>query len=143
MGVVYRAHDRNLGREVAIKMLPIAFALDPDRLTRLRREARLLASLTHPNIGTVHGLEEYDGTTCLVLELVDGETLAARLDRAGPFPVSEALDICRQVADALAAAHHKGIVHRPDARVLPTVFVVEPNAAFFQHNEHHARLRQA
>ena len=106
MGEVYRAHDTKLGRDVALKTLPAEFADHPERLARLRREARTLASLNHPNIATIYGLEESEGTTCLVLELVEGETLC------GPLPVAQALDYARQVADALEAAHAKGIVHR-------------------------------
>ena len=111
MGEVYRARDTKLGRAVAIKILPRAFTNDPERLARFEREARLLAALNHPHIGAIYGLEEADGVRGLVLELVAGETLAARLHR-GPIPVSEALTIARQIADALDAAHEKGIVHR-------------------------------
>ena len=106
MGTVYRAHDTNLGRDVAIKTLPAAFSRDPDRLARLRREARTLASLNHPNIASIYGLEESGDSLGLVLELVEGETLH------GPMPVAEALEMARQVAEALEAAHEKGIVHR-------------------------------
>jgi serine/threonine protein kinase/tetratricopeptide (TPR) repeat protein len=126
MGEVYRAHDTQLGRDVAIKVLPAAFAHDPDRIARFRREARLLASLNHPNIATVHGLEESEDFCCLVMELVLGQTLAERL-AAGALPVEEALRICGQIAEALGAAHQKGITHRdikpanikvmPDGRV--------------------------
>ena len=107
MGEVYRAHDTRLGRDVAIKILPPAFTSDPDRLARFEREARVLASLNHPNIGAIYGFE--DGG--LVLELVEGETLAERVQR-GPVPVAEALTLARQIADALEAAHEKGIIHR-------------------------------
>jgi serine/threonine protein kinase len=106
MGEVYRAHDSKLGRDVAIKMLPAEFAGDPDRLARFRREARTLASLNHPNIAAIYGLEESGDADCLVLELVEGETLR------WPLPVAAALDCARQVADALEAAHARGIVHR-------------------------------
>ncbi len=106
MGEVYRAHDSKLGRDVAIKTLPHEFAGDPERLARLRREARTLASLNHPNIAAIYGLEESGSTTCLVLELVEGETLR------GPLPVERALEYARQIAEALEAAHEKGIVHR-------------------------------
>jgi serine/threonine protein kinase/Tol biopolymer transport system component len=106
MGEVYRAHDSNLGRDVALKTLPQEFARDPDRLARLRREARSLAALNHPNIATVYGLEEFDGATCIILELVEGEALR------GPLPIQKALDCARQVAEALEAAHEKGIIHR-------------------------------
>jgi Tol biopolymer transport system component len=111
MGEVYRARDTRLGREVAIKVLPAAFAQDPERLARFEREAKLLASLNHPNIGAIYGLEESGAARYLVLELVDGETLAARLAR-GPLPVPEALEVCRQVAFGVEAAHESGIVHR-------------------------------
>jgi len=106
MGEVYRAHDSKLGRDVAIKTLPREFARDPDRLARLRREARTLASLNHPNIAAIYGLEESAEADCLVMELVEGENLR------GPLPVERALDYARQVAEALEAAHEKGIVHR-------------------------------
>ena len=106
MGEVYRAHDSKLGRDVAIKTLPHEFARDPERLARFRREARTLASLNHPNIAAIYGLEESGEVDCLVLELVEGETLR------GPLPVQTALDYARQVAEALEAAHDKGIIHR-------------------------------
>src|SRR6187549_3880154 len=111
MGEVYRATDRNLGRDVAIKVLPEAFAQDPDRLARFEREAKTLASLNHPNIAIIHGLEKADGVRALVMELVEGPTLADRIGQ-GPIPVGEALFIGRQIAEALDAAHEKGIVHR-------------------------------
>jgi len=111
MGEVYRAHDSKLGRDVAIKVLPSSVARDADRLSWFRREARLLASLNHPNIASIHGLEESDGTFALVMEMVEGEDLAERLKR-GPIPVDEAIAIARQVAEGLEAAHEKGIVHR-------------------------------
>ncbi|MCM2257968.1 MAG: protein kinase [Vicinamibacteria bacterium] len=100
-----------LGREVAIKVLPAAFAQDAERVARFRREAQILASLNHPNIAAIHGLEESEGTLALVMELVDGEDLAARLKR-GAIPVDEAIAIARQIAEALEEAHEKGIVHR-------------------------------
>src|SRR5262249_34064234 len=106
MGEVYRAHDDKLGRDVAIKTLPYEFAREPARLARFRHEARILASLNHPNIAAIYGLEESGDLIFLVLELVDGEMLR------GPLPVPEALDLAVQVAEALAAAHEKGIVHR-------------------------------
>jgi serine/threonine protein kinase len=114
MGEVYRAHDTALDRDVAIKTLPQAFTSDPERLARLKREARMLAALNHPNIAVIHGLEESDSTCALVLELVDGDTLAERLKRTSSraLPVTEALSIARQIALALDAAHQKGIVHR-------------------------------
>ena len=111
MGEVYRAHDRKLGREVAIKVLPKEFSQDPERLARLEREARLLASLNHPHIGAIYTLEESDGVRFLVLELVPGETLAERL-KAGPLEVPEALRVCAQIAEALEAAHERGVIHR-------------------------------
>jgi Tol biopolymer transport system component len=111
MGEVYRATDTKLGREVALKVLPIEVRQDPSRLARFRREARLLASLNHLNVAAIHGLEEADGMPFLALELVEGEDLAERLAR-GCIPLDEALGIARQIVDALAAAHEKGIVHR-------------------------------
>src|SRR2546427_5977720 len=112
MGEVYQAHDTKLGRDVAIKVLPEAFAHDPQRLSRFQREAKLLASLNHPNIATIHGLEESSGTHYLVMELVPGETLRERVAREGALPVEEALGIARQIAEALEAAHEKSIIHR-------------------------------
>ncbi|MEO8348112.1 MAG: protein kinase, partial [Acidobacteriota bacterium] len=111
MGEVYRARDSVLRREVAVKVLPSIFASDPERLARFEREAHLLASLSHPNVGAIHGFEESGGVRFLVLELVPGETLAERLS-GGPLPVAEALEVCRQIAEALEAAHEKGIIHR-------------------------------
>ncbi len=111
MGKVYRAHDTVLGREVAIKVLPEDFAADPDRLARFRREAKTLASLNHPNIATIHNLEESQGVRFLVLELVEGETLDERLGR-GPLDVGEALELGWQIADGLETAHEQGIIHR-------------------------------
>ena len=111
MGEVYRARDTTLGRDVAIKILPRIFTADPERLARFEREARMLAALNHPNIGAIYGLEAADGVRALVLELVEGETLADRIQR-GPASVTDALTIARQIADALDAAHEKGIIHR-------------------------------
>jgi TolB-like protein/Tfp pilus assembly protein PilF len=111
MGEVYRAHDLQLGREVAIKILPRAFAADPQRLARFERESRVLASLKHPNIAAIHSLEDVDGLRILVLELIEGQTLAERLS-GGPVPVGAALAIAQQLAGALQAAHARGIVHR-------------------------------
>ncbi len=111
MGEVYRATDARLGRDVALKFLPEVFARDPDRLARFEREARLLASLNHPNIAAIHGLEEADGVRFLVLELVEGETLAERL-AGGSLPVEEVLSAGRQIAEGLESAHSKGIIHR-------------------------------
>ncbi|HEX7252995.1 MAG TPA: serine/threonine-protein kinase, partial [Thermoanaerobaculia bacterium] len=111
MGEVYRARDSRLGRDVAIKVLPDTFAAEAERLSRFRREAQMLASLNHPHIASIYGLEESGGVEALVLELVEGETLGERL-AAGPLPIDEALSVCRQVAEALEAAHASGIVHR-------------------------------
>ena len=117
MGEVYRARDPRLGRDVALKILPDAFAGDPERLVRFEREAHLLASLNHPNIAIIHGFEESNGIRALVMELVEGPTLADRIaEQAGStgpgLPVDEALPIARQIAEALEAAHERGIVHR-------------------------------
>jgi eukaryotic-like serine/threonine-protein kinase len=111
MGEVYQATDSKLGRSVAIKLLPEAFACDADRAERFEREARVLASLNHPNIAAVYGLEESGGRKFLVMELVRGETLAERLKR-GPIPVDGALGIAKQIAEGLEAAHERGIIHR-------------------------------
>ena len=111
MGEVYRAEDTTLKREVAIKVLPAQFTQDTERLARFQREAQLLASLNHPHIATIHGLEQADGVRFLILELVEGQTLAERL-RRGPLPMDEALEICRQIAEGLEAAHENGIIHR-------------------------------
>jgi serine/threonine-protein kinase len=111
MGEVFRAKDTRLNREVAIKVLPEAFAEDKDRLQRFRREAQLVASLNHPNVAAIYGLEEANGAVALALELVDGEDLQQRLAR-GPIPVDETLAIARQIAEGLEAAHERGVVHR-------------------------------
>src|SRR6187200_791038 len=111
MGVVFRARDTKLLRDVALKLLPDHFADDPDRLSRLQREAQLLASLNHPNIAQIYGLEQVGNAGCIVMELVEGDTLGDRL-KNGPFPLDESLEIAKQIADALAAAHERGIVHR-------------------------------
>ena len=111
MGEVYRAEDTNLSREVAIKVLPEQFTQDPQRLARFEREAKLLASLNHPNIAAIYGFEHSDNTNFLVLELVEGETLAERVAK-GPVPVEEALEVCRQIAEGVEAAHEKGVIHR-------------------------------
>jgi Tol biopolymer transport system component len=111
MGEVWRAEDTKLGRDVALKMLPDGFAQDPERLARFEREARVLASLSHPNIAGIHGLEEVEGKRFLVMELVDGQTLAERIQQ-GPMPVEEAVRIAKQIAEAVEAAHEKGVVHR-------------------------------
>jgi len=111
MGEVYRARDTKLARAVAIKILPDSFANDPERLARFEREARTLASLNHPNIAQIHGFEESDGIKALVMELVEGLTVADRLAQ-GPIPLDEALPVAKQIAEALAAAHEQGIIHR-------------------------------
>jgi eukaryotic-like serine/threonine-protein kinase len=111
MGEVYRARDTKLGRDVALKVLPRLFSADPERLARFDREARLLASLNHPHIAAIYGFEQTSGVHALVLELIEGPTLAERLQR-GPLPITEALRIARQIADALEAAHERRIVHR-------------------------------
>src|SRR5262245_19518156 len=116
MGQVYRAHDTKLQRDVALKILPESFVHDPDRLARFTREAHVLASLNHPNIGAIYGFEDGPAEAgphvrALVLELVEGPTLADRIAR-GPIPVDEALVIARQIAEALEAAHEHGVVHR-------------------------------
>ena len=111
MGEVYRARDAKLNREVAIKVLPEAVANDAVRLARFQREAQVLASLNHPHIAAIYGLEKSGEVEALVLELVEGETLGERI-AAGPLPIDEAVGIARQIAEALEAAHAKGIVHR-------------------------------
>ncbi len=111
MGEVYRATDTNLKRAVALKVLPSAVATDPERLARFQREAEVLASLNHPNIAQIHGLERTDGMTALVMELVEGPTLADRVAQ-GAIAIDEALPIARQIAEALEAAHERGIIHR-------------------------------
>ena len=112
MGEVYLAKDTRLGRDVAIKILPEIFADNPDRLARFEREARVLASLNHPNIAAIYGLEEFFGQQFLVMELVDGETLAQRIKRTGPATPEDALDLAYQIAEGLEAAHLKGVTHR-------------------------------
>ena len=111
MGEVYRAEDTNLSREVAIKVLPEQFTQDPQRVARFEREAKLLASLNHPNIAAIHSFEHSDDIHFLVLELVPGETLAERV-AIGPLPVEEALELCRQISEGVEAAHEKGVIHR-------------------------------
>src|SRR5262245_45079391 len=110
MGEVYRATDTSLGREVAIKVLPEVFAQDPERVARFEREAKTLASLNHPNIAAIYGLEKSQGTYALVMELVEGGDLSQRIAR-GPIPVDEALRIAKQIADALEGAHEQAIIH--------------------------------
>src|SRR5215471_10066714 len=111
MGEVYRARDNKLKREVAIKSLPESFARDPEHVRRFQEEAEVLASLNHPNIAAIYDLIEVDGSRYIVLELVDGETLADRVAR-GPIALEEALEIASQIATALDAAHHLGVIHR-------------------------------
>ena len=111
MGEVYRATDTKLKRQVAIKVLPASFETDPERIARFEREAEVLASLNHPNIAGIYGLEESAGVRALVMELVEGDDLSQRLVR-GPIPLVEALPIARQIANALEVAHEQGIVHR-------------------------------
>src|SRR6266536_2284825 len=111
MGEVYRARDTKLDREVAIKVLPELFVSDPERVARFQREAKTLAALNHPHIGGIYGLEDAGGVRALVLELVEGPTLADRIAQ-GPIPLDEALPIARQIAEALEAAHEAGIIHR-------------------------------
>src|SRR5262245_53758842 len=111
MGVVFRARDTVLQRDVALKLIPDSFAKDADRLSRFQREAQVLASLNHSNIAQIYGFEGTDTSRCIVMELVEGETLQERLGR-GPIPLDEALPIAKQIAEALAAAHEKGIIHR-------------------------------
>src|SRR5216110_3156818 len=111
MGEVYRARDTKLNRDVALKILPAAFASDPDRMARFTREAQTLAALNHPNIAHIHGLEESNGVRALVMELVEGEDLAQRIARWA-IPIDEALPIAKQIAEALEAAHEQGIIHR-------------------------------
>jgi len=111
MGEVYRATDTLLKRQVAIKVLPASVAGDSERLIRFQREAEILAALNHPNIAHIHGLERSDGTIALVLELVEGPTLADRIAQ-GPIPIAETLAIATQIAEALDTAHERGIIHR-------------------------------
>ena len=111
MGQVWQATDTKLNREVALTILPDAFAADPDRLARFQREAQILARLNHPNIAQTHGIEEAEGTRALVLELVEGPTLADRISK-GPIPLDEALPIAKQIVEALEAAHEAAVIHR-------------------------------
>ncbi|MGD8340460.1 MAG: serine/threonine-protein kinase, partial [Gammaproteobacteria bacterium] len=111
MGEVYRATDTTLDRQVAIKVLPDSFAADAERVARFEVEAKTLASLNHPNIAQIYGLERAGGVTALVMELIEGQTLAERLEQ-GALPVNEAMGIATQIADALEAAHERNIIHR-------------------------------
>jgi eukaryotic-like serine/threonine-protein kinase len=111
MGEVYRARDTKLDRDVALKILPAEFTHDPDRVARFQREAKILASLNHPHIAAIYGFEEHGGLTALVMELVEGDDLAQRIDK-GAIPLDEALAIAKQTAEALEAAHDQGIIHR-------------------------------
>src|SRR5262245_27519605 len=111
MGEVYRARDRKLKREVAIKIVPEEFSLDADRVNRFQREAEVLAALNHPNVAAIYEVEEADNTRFLVLELVEGQTLAERIQH-GAIPVEEALDIARHICEAVEAAHEEGVIHR-------------------------------
>jgi len=123
MGEVYRARDTKLGRDVAIKVLPAAFTADAERVSRFKREAQVLASLNHPHIAAIYGFETADAVQFLVLELVEGDTLARKIAR-GPIPIKESLVIARQIAEALAAAHEKGIIHRD---LKPTNIALTPD----------------
>ena len=120
MGEVYRARDEKLNRDVAIKVLPSEFAKDEERLVRFKREAQVLASLNHPNIAAIYGLEDFDGAVALVMEFIDGSTLADRVEH-GPIAFEDAHAIAKQIADALEAAHERGIVHRDLVKVLDSV----------------------
>jgi len=146
MGVVYRAHDERLDRDVAIKVLPEAVAEDPQRLARFEREAKLLASLSHQNVATLYGLEVHEGQRFLVMELAEGETLAERIEK-GPIPVDDALEFARQIAEGLEAAHEQGVIHRD---LKPANVMVSPEgkvkvldfglAKAWHHNESDADL---
>ena len=115
MGEVYRATDTKLKRQVAIKVLPPSMVADRDRLARFQREAEVLASLNHPNIAAIYGLEESDGITALVMELVEGDDLSQGIAK-GAIPIDEALPMAKQIAEALEAAHEQGIIHRDHRR---------------------------
>ena len=125
MGEVYRARDTRLHRDVAIQALPSSLSKDPERLGRFQREARLLAALNHPNVAAIYGLEEADGSPYLVMECVEGETLAAKL-AAGPLPVEEALAVGVQIAAGIAAAHEAGVIHRD---LKPANVMVRPDGS--------------
>src|SRR2546430_1743989 len=123
MGVIFLAHDARLGRTVALKALPDDVASDPEHLQRFEREARVLASLSHPNVAAIYGLEESEGRRYLALEHIEGETLADRIKR-GPLPLQEALEICIQIAAGVEAAHDGGVVHRD---LKPSNVMITPN----------------
>jgi len=123
MGEVFLADDLSLSRKVALKFLPDLFTGDPDRMARFEREAKVLAALNHPNIGAIYGLEQAEGKRFLVLELIEGETLADQLKR-GPIPVDESLKLALQIAEALEAAHEKGVIHRD---LKPANIMVKPD----------------
>jgi eukaryotic-like serine/threonine-protein kinase len=159
MGEVYRASDSKLKRDVALKVLPAAVASDPDRLARFQREAELLASLNHPNIAHVYGLEESGGTAALVMELVDGDDLSWRIAR-GAMPIHDVLAIAQQIAGALEAAHDRGIIHRdlkpsnvkvrPDGCVKVLDFGLARRESgdrhgplFCRHHHRHSRLHES
>jgi serine/threonine protein kinase len=139
MGEVYRAHDTKLKRDVAIKVLPEEFTRDPDRVSRFQREAEVLASLNHPNIAAIYNLQETAGSRYLVLELVEGETLAGRLDR-GPLAISDALNVAISICEALEAAHEKGIAHRD---LKPANIKITPDGKVKLLDFGLARIRQA
>src|SRR5437764_672672 len=123
MGEVYRARDTKLGRDVAIKLLPLAFARDGERMARLKREARLLASLNHPNIAAIYGVEVSGSVDALVMELAEGATLEERI-ASGAIPLAEALPIALQIANAVEYAHEHGVVHRD---LKPANIKISPN----------------
>ena len=123
MGEVYRAHDPRAGRDVALKILPEAFASDAERVARFRREARTLASLSHPNIAALYGVEDDAGTPFLVMELAEGEDLQIKLER-GPMGLDDALDIALQLAEGMEEAHEKGVIHRD---LKPANIMIQPD----------------
>ncbi len=141
MGEVYLAEDTNLKRQVAIKVLPQPFALDQERLARFEREARLLASLNHPNIATIHGLEKSDGQQFLIMELVEGDTLADRIKK-GPLPMDEALEVCKQIAEGLESAEISEIERFSTASQLHSYAGVIPSTHASGDKLYHGRLVQ-
>src|SRR5262245_4783375 len=140
MGEVYRARDTVLGREVAIKVLPPAFTADADRVARFQREAQALAALSHPNIAAIHGFEQSGGVRALVMELVEGPTLADRIAK-GRLPMDEALAVARQIDEALEAAHEKGIVHRDlkpaNVKIRPAMGVIMGTEGYMSPEQTH------